>query len=315
MVDLSLIFDIIVVGFLTHDIIETRSNLRETLGGTAAYASIVASKLGAKVGVVSKVGRDFEERYKRRLRDVGVDLEGLETIDGLTTVFRNIYCGEGERIQEAKNIHDEWKIDRVPPSYIDAQCFHFGPLIQEVSYGLIEDAHKRGALTSLDVQGYCRRLSEGGRVQRCPWKDAETVLSNVDVFKGSFEEATTIANDDDVREAAETLGGMGPEIILITSGKEGSYIYDHKTFRKIQPYPIDELVDPTGAGDAYSAGFLVRYLRTGSPIPSARFASCLASFIVQGWGASNPPAEETVLEKMRRLHSERDNAFTWMDSR
>jgi hypothetical protein len=127
--------------------------------------------------------------------------------------------------------------------------------------------------------------------------------------------ATTIANDDDVREAAETLGGMGPEIILITSGTEGSYIYDHKTFRKIQPYPIDELVDPTGAGDAYSAGFLVRYLRTGSPIPSARFASCVASFIVQGWGASNPPAEETVLDKMRRLHSERDNAFTWMDSR
>ncbi len=297
---MSLSIDIVTVGFLTHDIIERKDRRCEMLGGTAAYVSLVASQLGAKAGVVSKVGQDFENRYMRRLMEAGVDLEGIEVIEGPTTNFRNIYYGKGERIQEVENIHDEWRIESIPSRYIDAKCFHFGPLIHEVSYDLIEDVRRKGALISLDVQGFCRHITEGGRVQGCPWKDAENVLPNIDIFKGSYEEASMIANQDGVQEMAETIGDLGPKIVLITSGTEGSYVYDHKIFTYVPPYPIDELVDPTGAGDAYSSGFLVRYLKTKSTVPSAHFASCVASFIVQDWGPSNTPTEEMVLDKMRK---------------
>ncbi|MEM3630390.1 MAG: PfkB family carbohydrate kinase, partial [Nitrososphaerota archaeon] len=151
-------YDLIVLGYLSHDIIiDPQRRKFESLGGTAAYASIIASNLNAKVGIVSIVGKDFKKEYMEILENSGIDLKGLKIKGEKTTSFMNCYDINGKRTQyllsKAKNIN----LEDIPKEYFNAKCFHFGPLFNEIPYEIAEILKEKKKITSIDPQGYCRR--------------------------------------------------------------------------------------------------------------------------------------------------------------
>jgi sugar/nucleoside kinase (ribokinase family) len=294
-------YDLIVVGYLTQDTIESPYGIHVFPGGTATYTSIVASRLGLRVGIVSRVGRDLKGEYLDLLEGEGVDLEGLHMGDTAnTTSFTNRYGRSGSREQFLTQLCEEIQAEDIPNSYLDARCFHFGPIFHEIPYSVVEKVKDRSILTSLDLQGYCRRVVEGGRILPSPPGEGERrVISYMDVVKGSGEEVSLTAGMGRAEEALEGIG-EGARIVIATLAERGSLLHHKGVLRRIPPYPPDRILDPTGSGDAFTAGFLVKYLESGDPYASALYASCVASFILEEPGFKRAPTREMVEERMRR---------------
>lgn len=290
-------FDIIVIGHLTHDHVRVGDKeLPQSLGGTTAYVSMVASRLGARVGIVSKVGADF--RFEETLRRGGVDLMGLRVVERGTTTFENLYDGSGRRLQRVSQRCEDISLKDVPENYFEAKCFHIGALVQEVDLGIAREAFKQKILTSLDLQGYCRSINAEGLVHLSGWNEAEGALKYIKILKGDLEEALCASKTSDIEEAMDFFWGCGVQVVLVTMGRDGSLLGYDGTVERIPALKSGGVVDPTGAGDAYAAGFLFDYLRSMNPSSAALFASSVASFAVEGWGFSNVPTEKAVRKRV-----------------
>lgn len=292
-------FDLVVFGHLTHDTILTSDKrAHKILGGAAAYTSLTAAKLGAIVGVVTKVGMDFGDAYLEYLRRAKLDLLGLKVKMGKTTAFENAYDERGKRTQRLLSYTRPIETRDVPTAYFNARCFHFGPVFHEVSYRIIKFAHEKGILTSLDPQGYCRERGPRDIVKLRGWKEAKETLPYVDILKCDEAEAEKLTETSDLNKAARIIQGFGPKIVLVTRGEKGLVLCHESKVERIPVIPAEKLVDPTGAGDAYSAGFIVEYLRTKNPRHSALFASCISSFVVEGIGTTTIPTREMVIRRL-----------------
>ncbi len=295
-------FDLIVTGHITYDIIEDPERGRfKAIGGVATYTSLVAAKLGAKVGVISKVGSDFERAHLKHFIEAGVDLEGLRFTLNDTTTFENIYDVKRNRKQRILRVGEKIELSDVPERYLRSKCFHFGPVFHEVSYDIIRYVHGKGILTSLDVQGFCRRMKDHS-VTLHRWKDAGEVLPEIDILKCDGEEAKVLTGEKRLEAAAEELNLLGSRIVLVTLGDKGSILnYDGKT-KKIPAIPVDRIVDLTGAGDTFIAAFILEYLESGDPEYAALFASCTAAFKIMGVGTSTIPNKQSILKKLKELN-------------
>jgi len=296
-------FDLIVVGHLTYDLISSfNKETGKVLGGVVTYTAISASNLGAKVGIATKVGVDFRKKDLDCFKKANIDLSGLKIVNSKTTVFENIYDERGRRTQRLLCCADKIRVRDIPQKYLRSKCFHFGPVFHEVSYDIIKFAHDRGILTSLDAQGYCRRREADLSINLCNWERANEVLPHVDILKCDEDEAKMITNESDVNKAALLLNDFGSKIVLITRGEKGSILCYDKRIKGIPAVPPEKIVDLTGAGDTYIAGFIVEYLKTGNPEWSALFASGVASFTIEGIGISTIPTKEHVLMRLKRLN-------------
>lgn len=292
-------FDLIVLGHLTHDTILTSdARAHEVLGGAAAYTSLTAANLGAIVGVVTKVGMDFRDAYLEYLQISNVDLLGLKVKRGKTTAFENTYDKSEKRTQRLISYTRPIKTGDVPTAYFNTRCFHFGPVFHEVSYDIIKFAHEKGILTSLDPQGYCRESGPRNIVKLRGWKESKETLPYVDILKCDEAEAEKLTETGDLNKAVKIIQNFGPKIVLVTRGAKDLVLCHENKVERIPVIPSEKFVDPTGAGDAYSAGFIVEYLRTKNPRHSALFASCISSFVVEGIGTTTIPTREMA---MRRL--------------
>jgi len=294
-------FDLIVVGYITRDLISKAGEaMREAMGGVSTYTSIAAANLGARVGVVSKIGEDLQSKYLDILKKAGVDLSGLSVTKSGTTIFENIYDESGKRKQRLLNYAESIEYEDIPEKYFNSRCFHFGTVYHDVSYGMIKSVHERGILTALDAQGYCRRREQDLSIRLCPWEEMENVLPRINILKCDEEEARIMTGKTNVEVAARMLNDLGSEIVLVTQGEKGSTLCHDGKVKKIPAIPPDKIVDLTGAGDTYIAGFIVEYLRTEDPEWSALFASGAASFVIEGLGASVMPSREDVLRRLER---------------
>ncbi|MEM3406702.1 MAG: carbohydrate kinase family protein [Nitrososphaerota archaeon] len=293
-------YDLIVLGYLSHDIIiDPQRRKFESLGGTAAYASIIASNLNAKVGIVSIVGKDFKKEYMEILENSGIDLKGLKIKGEKTTSFMNCYDINGKRTQyllsKAKNIN----LEDIPKEYFNAKCFHFGPLFNEIPYEIAEILKEKKKITSIDPQGYCRRKISENKIEQCAWKDAKKVLRFFNIYRSDDIEANLVVNEKDPIEAAKKIKDFGPEIVIVTMERKGSILYYEDKIVKIPAIPVRKIIDATGAGDTYMASFLIEYIKNKDPIKSALFASCAASLKIETIGLSNLPKRELIEERLK----------------
>jgi len=293
-------YDLIVIGYLSHDIIIDFQGRRfESLGGTTAYASIIASNLNAKVGIVSIVGKDFKKEYMDMLEKSGIDLKGLKIKGEKTTSFMNCYDINGKRTQYLLSKAENINLEDIPKEYFNAKCFHFGPLFNEIPYKIAEILNKRKIITSIDPQGYCRRKINENKIEQCTWKDAKKVLKLFNIYRSDDIEAKLIVNEKDPIKAVKKIKNLGPEIVIVTMEKRGSILYYENKIVKVPAIPVRKLVDATGAGDTYIASFLIEYIKNKDPIKSALFASCAASLKIETIGLSNLPKREMIEERLK----------------
>lgn len=267
--------DFLTIGNITKDITPDGY----TVGGTVTYASVAALRLGLKPGVITRIGPDLvlPEIYQQ------IELVSLPSAQTLT--FENIYTEDG-RVQVIHAIGDAIGIQDIPKELHqnNPPIVLLGPLARELDpkvAGLFPDA-----LLGVVPQGWIRHWDAAGHVSHTPLDCNDEVLRFADVLVVSTEDV-----GHDLRLAqcyAETV-----KVMVLTRGLHGCDVYYDGHITHVRPRRALE-VDPTGAGDTFTAAFLIRYAESRNPIEAARFANVTASFSVEGPSYTATPSRQQV---------------------
>lgn len=281
---------IYLIGNPTRDTLSTNNKTVQALGGTVWYAALFLAGLGRRVAVVG-IGDD---KIKRRLARSGVDVRHFSNA-GPVTLFQNTYSA-GVRKQKARPGGDIQRA-AVPQAAFDAKGLLVGPVLNEVDSAILRTP--RSGCLMLDAQGFLRQLSADGDVILRMRPAAETALRHCDILKVNAREAAVITSSVDGETAGRVLHRMGPKMVIITRGADGALFYDGVRFTQITAPEVD-VIDPTGAGDVFSAAFLVRYIACGDLIAAGRFAVTAAALSTRGFGASALPSKDDISSLMKR---------------
>ncbi len=318
-------FDLIVLGHLALDqnIMPTTQSV--ALGGPPAYAMIACSLGFQKVGLVTKVGTDFPQKYIDQLLLEGIDLEGLKRNE-TTTKFVNHYDAKGRRTQQLTSVAATIHTSDVPLSYWNASRMHFSPIIQEIDTQLFSKARQHDIQISVDIQGFvrCQADNDKNLILPCKWEEFTHVAKYIDIFKSDVDELYHLTQISDLEQAVQEVHNYTQGIVLITDGLAGSFLYHQSQLYSIPALPPRITVDYTGCGDVYAIGFLVEFERTNRPLWSSYYAAATASFNIETPGPTNFPSHNQVIERLQnflrkpenRNHAEllliesEDNAFS-----
>ena len=272
-------FDICCIGHITLDKVVTSRSVTHMAGGTAFYFSHAIRNMQVNYALVTALAETEMDSVKD-LRDLGITVTSLPSKH--TVYFENIY-GENQdkRTQRVLQKADPFSIAELKG--IEATIFHLGPLLaDDIPVELIKDLFSRGNV-SVDAQGYLREVINEG-VHAIDWADKKEALQYVDILKVNEHELEVLTGFADIEEGAKVLAGWGVKEVVITLGSMGSVIYADDIFTTIPPYRPAEIVDATGCGDTYMAGYLYRRIK-GDDIPQAgKFASAMAGLKISNAG-------------------------------
>jgi 1D-myo-inositol 3-kinase len=274
---------LVVVGYLLHDILDIEGSVTEQPGGPATYCSLAAKKLGMDVGIVSRIGSDY--KYHDMLEGIDVYVKTQDR----TTRFYNIYRS-GKRKQKVAHIGKSITAEDFPERFLHADAIHIGPVINEVSVDLLKHVKENSyALITLDPQGFLRKEIRGEVVAQGLDFD---VLKYIDIFRCSVDDLESARLDvkDITRRCDKTI---------VTHGRNGAALYwEGKQY--IMPAFRAVEKDPTGAGDAFIAGFIKKFLETRNPEEACVYANATASFCVEAVGISGLADVKSVDERLEK---------------
>lgn len=275
--------DFIVAGHITLDKFNG-----EYLPGGSAYSALTAARLGRRVGLITSFGPDLNSPPE--LEEVQI----LAIPSPQSTVFVNVYR-EGRREQQSTSIAGRLHAKDMPTSWHAASAVHLAPMLGEVGPDFLDAFPKARMLAS--PQGWLRCLGPAGRVFPASWNWADQAISRLDGMVVSSED---LAGDE------ETIARWVAKIpcLVLTEGERGSHVYFDSKQWYIPAYFTEKVVDPTGAGDAFAAAFLVKWSEGASPYQAARFANIVASLVVEGKGLAGVPILAQVEERLARSRLE-----------
>ncbi len=264
--------DYLIIGHITQDI--TSAGL--VIGGTASYASLTARAFGIKVGIVTSCRHDLDLQQ----------LDGIKIIrkdSPFTSTFENIYTPAG-RIQHVHHVAEQITIADVPPAWRNVPIVHLGPIAREISPEIATAFPN--SLLGVTPQGWLREWDEEGNVAYCNWPDAETVLSHAKIAVMSIED---VRGDEEV---VTEFSGILP-ILVVTEGAKGCRVYWNGDVRNFRP-PLENEIDPVGAGDIFATSYFIRYQSTKDPWEAARFATLVAANSVTRRSINGVPTPDEV---------------------
>jgi sugar/nucleoside kinase (ribokinase family) len=267
--------DFVVVGHVCQDLLPDGSF---GLGGSVSYATATAQQMGYRVGVVTSAGPDL---------DLEQALPGAEIVchpSQATTVFENIYLN-GERKQYLHQRAEVITYEHIPPAWRRAPVAYIGSIDQEIDPSVFY-CFDPSVLLGVMPQGFFRRWDENGLVQFTTWNPTDAVLGCIDVLV--ISELDVPDPDQLVREWGRFI-----DTIVVTHAARGATAYRNGEPCHYPTRPAQEL-DPTGAGDVFTAAYMVRFVETGDPCQAAHFANTVASFSVEGHGVAGIPMRQEV---------------------
>ncbi len=267
------------IGHVTRDIIKVNERKKELSGGTPYYFSMALKALGLNVSVVTKIGCN-DRHLLDDLNKNGIPI--FLSIDHRTTIFENSYIKEANlRVQKVRSIASPFTIEDIPD--ISPDIFHVGPLTKgDIPLDVLDFLSKKSRI-SLDVQGFVRRV-ERDRIKTEDWEEKKEGLSYVDILKADETEAKILSGERDIERAAEELSARGPKEVIITLGSKGSLIYFEEEFYNIPSFPQRMIIDPTGCGDTYMAGYIYMRLSSHDFNESGKFSAAIASLKLKNHG-------------------------------
>jgi sugar/nucleoside kinase (ribokinase family) len=296
-------FDIVTVGHFTIDLIFTPKTTcpKPVLGGSPAYVSLAARKLDAKVGVISKVGKDFPSEYVQRLSCEGVNLSRLKFVKkALTTKFVLTYRNGSRKLQLQEKAPNIYVRDI---GSVGSKVIHIAPVANEVTEKAIEKLRTRTKVLSLDPQGFTRKFDKKGNVSPKKWAD-KSILEVIDIFKSSLNEVKLVSGVKNLESAMMKIYEYGIKIVIVTLGLKGAKLFFEDSFYNIPAYKPKVVKDLTGAGDTFIGAFLAEYVKGKDPLWCACIGSAAASFVVQGIGSELFGEKEEVYERANKLYKE-----------
>jgi len=246
--------DLVVLGHVAIDHVIFPDKREIILPGGAATAVATSAALsGAKVGLVTKVGRDFPKEWLNKLSEI-LDIKGVHILDGNTIHIYMIYHEDGSVDAPVDmGVAQKMGETKIPEEYLNAKIFHISPIPPEEQLKVIN--RLKGKRISLDFNP---TYMEDYKTRKDLMKE---IISRTEIIFPNEREARTITGEKDLKKAAKILYEWGANLTIITLGEKGALLYNGEKFMEFEALPISEIVDPTGAGDAFAGGFLAYYVK------------------------------------------------------
>jgi len=275
---------LLIVGTLAFDAIESPfGKTDKILGGAATFIGLAASQFDVDAAIVSVVGDDFPQAYLDLLTDRNMDLSGVEVVKGGKTFFwsgkyHNDLNSRDTLVTELNTLADFNPI--VPEHFKDADVVMLGNLDPKIQLSVIEQLEKRPKLIVLDTMNFWMDNT---------LDDLMNVITKIDVITINDEEARQLTNEYSLVKAAAKIHEMGPKYVVIKKGEHGALLFEGKNIFFAPALPLEEVFDPTGAGDTFAGGFSGYLAATeNTSFESLKNAvvhgSNLASFCVERFG-------------------------------
>ncbi len=277
------------IGHITQDKIVTPGGTTYMAGGTSFYFSHGISHLKnfRNYQLVTALG-ESEYQSAEDIRALGIDVKIIPSRK--TVYFENIYGDNpDDRSQRVLAKADPFTIENLAD--IEANIFHLGTLLaDDFSLEVIKYLSGRGIL-SADAQGYLREV-RGEKVYAIDWEEKQEALKYIDILKVNEKEMEVLTGYDDPEKAAVQLAEWGVKEVLITLGSLGSLIYAEGQFHRIPAFPPKKVVDATGCGDTYAAGYLYMRNQGASYDDSGCFAAAMSTLKLEHHGPFSGTEED-----------------------
>lgn len=272
--------DICCIGHITLDKIITPRHTAYMPGGTAFYFGHAMSHIGSEGFLLVTALAPSEKKAVDDLRKEGIEVKVLPSHNSV--YFENTY-GENSnnRTQRVLAKADPFTVEGVRD--VDASIYHLGTLLaDDFDLDVIRYLSSKGRV-SIDAQGYLREV-RGEKVFAVDWPEKEEALKYVDILKANEKEMEVLTGCTDAREAALRLAAMGVDEVVLTLGDMGSLIYAGGEFYEIPAYLPKDVVDATGCGDTYMAGYLHKRAEGCGIYESGCFAAAMCTIKLQHSG-------------------------------
>jgi sugar/nucleoside kinase (ribokinase family) len=275
---------LLVVGSVAFDAIETPFGKTDKIvGGAATYISIASSYFTRKVNLVAVVGDDFPQDDIAMLQDHGVNTEGLQIKEGEKSFFWSgkYHTDMNSRDTLVTELNVLGSFDPIiPESYQNCQYLMLGNLAPAIQKTVIDRLANKPKLIVMDTMNFWMDIA---------WDDLMQTLKLVDVLSINDEEARQLSKEYSLVKAAKKIMAMGPKILIIKKGENGALLFNDKEVFFAPALPLEEVFDPTGAGDTFAGGF-IGYLAATDDTSfdnmkrAIIYGSALASFCVEKFG-------------------------------
>ncbi|MBC3845855.1 bifunctional hydroxymethylpyrimidine kinase/phosphomethylpyrimidine kinase [Winogradskyella echinorum] len=275
---------LVIVGTVAFDAIETPfGKTDKILGGAATYIGLSASNFNVDSAAVSVVGGDFPKEYLDLLENRNVNIEGIEIVkDGKTFFWSGKYHNDmnsRDTLVTELNVLEYFN-PVVPNNYKDAEVVMLGNLHPAVQQGVLDQMTKKPKLAILDTMNFWMDIA---------LDDLLSVIKNVDLITINDEEARQLSGEYSLVVAARKIHEMGPKYVVIKKGEHGALLFHNDNVFYAPALPLEEVFDPTGAGDTFAGGFAGYLAKTNdfsfeNMKKAVIYGSTLASFCVEKFG-------------------------------
>ncbi|HEX5483554.1 MAG TPA: PfkB family carbohydrate kinase [Terriglobia bacterium] len=272
---------LLVVGSVAFDSIQTPYGQAEEIqGGSATYFSVTASYF-TPVNVVAVVGEDFGEAQMKIFRGRRIDTQGLEKAHGKTFRWRGEYkndMNEAQTLETQLNVFQSFA-PKIPPAYLDSEFVFLGNIDPALQLHVRQQIPK-ARLVACDTMNYWIQ----GKAD-----ELKKTLSSVDALVINEGEAKMLSGTENLRRAAATIRGFGPRTLVVKRGEHGACLFQDHSIFFAPAFPLEQVHDPTGAGDSFAGGFM-GYLAQKGDLSEANlrralvYGSVMASFAVEEFG-------------------------------
>jgi len=275
---------LIVVGTMAFDAIETPfGKTDKIIGGSATYVAYCASNFVQPVQQVSIVGYDFPTEVLQDLESRGVQTKGIEIIKDKKSFFwsgkYHLDMNTRDTLVTDLNVLADFN-PIIPESYQGAEFLMLGNLMPKLQKQVIEQLRERPKLIVLDTMNFWMEIA---------LDDLKEVLTMVDVLMVNDSEARQLSHEHSLVKAAKKIMTMGPKYVIIKKGEHGALLFNEDQVFYAPALPLEDVFDPTGAGDTFAGGFIGHLAKTkdisfDNMKTAIIIGSAMASFCVEKFG-------------------------------
>ncbi|RXR34194.1 sugar kinase [Flavobacterium piscinae] len=296
---------LLIVGTVAFDAIETPfGKTDKILGGAATFIGLSASFFNVKSAIVSVVGEDFPQDYLDLLSDRDIDISGIEIVKGGKTFFwsgryHNDLNSRDTLVTELNVLADFQP--KVPAEYKDSDVVMLGNLHPIVQISVLDQMTSKPKLVVLDTMNFW---------MDCALAELHEVMKRVDVITINDEEARQLSGEYSLVKAAAKIHTMGPKYVVIKKGEHGALLFQGKEIFFAPALPLEEVFDPTGAGDTFAGGFSgfiaqSENISFGNMKNAIIYGSNLASFCVEKFGTERmlDLEKEEVYDRLKQFRA------------
>jgi len=295
--------EVAVVGHILNErVIFPDRVLYPVLGSPAAYCSICLAGLGRNVGIVTRIGADFPKHLLEVFAQVGVRQDGVITTNS-STMNELIYHKDGHKTLKFLSRAAKIGYSDIPLKYLESKIIYLCPMDHEIEEATIERLSEKRRFMMVDLGGFGGATSE----KHPPIKDGmelRRLCPFFDVVKASIEDLEYILGigPSNYEDATEMLLGWGADIVVVTLGPEGAFVSTGGKSMRFPAYLEDqkEVLDQTGAGDCFAAGFLSEFLASQNPFEATLHGNVVTSFVIERTGGASASRMPTHGEANRR---------------